>query len=68
MDTKRSASFGRAAIDAGTPDRGQNDERTDATDAVTNILHYLATVGEEEPAAILSSAATHFFAEKEGTI
>jgi len=68
MDTKRSASFGRAAIDAGTPDRGQNDERTDATDAVTNILHYLASVGEEEPADILSSAATHFFAEKEGTI
>jgi hypothetical protein len=67
MDTKRSAEFGQAAVDAGTPDRGQNDERTDATDAVANILHYLASVGEPEPADILSSAATHFFAEKEGT-
>lgn len=67
MDPKRSAEFGRAAVDAGTPDRGQNDDRTDATDAVANILHYLQSIGEEEPADILSSAATHFFAEKQGS-
>ncbi len=67
MDTKRSAELGRAAVDAGAPNRGQRDERTDATDAVTNILHHLSAASEEEPADILSSAATHFFADKEGT-
>lgn len=66
MDSKRSAQFGKAAVDAGTPDRGQNDERTDAIDAVANILHYLDDCGEEDPAAILASAATHYFAERSG--
>jgi len=67
MDPQRCADFGKAAVDAGTPDRGQDDERTDAIDAVANILHYLDSIGEEEPTAILASAATHFFADKEGT-
>ena len=60
------ARHGKAAIDAGTPDRGRNDERTDATSTVTNVLHYLDGIGEEDPASILASAATHYFAEKEG--
>lgn len=67
MDPRRSAEFGKAALDAGTPDRGRDDERTGAIGAVANILHYLESVGEEDPAAILSSAATHYFAEREGT-
>jgi hypothetical protein len=59
------ADLGRAAVDAGVPNRGRHDLRADATVAVTNILHYLDGSGEEDPASILSSAATHFFAEKE---
>ncbi|HEY2333625.1 MAG TPA: hypothetical protein VGH58_01285 [Solirubrobacterales bacterium] len=66
MDQRRSAQFGKAVVDVGTPDRGQNDERTDAIDAVANVLHYLDSVGEEDPTAILASAVTHYYAEKEG--
>ncbi len=61
----RFADLGRAAVDAGVPNRSQADPRTEATVAITNVLHYLDSTGEEDPAAILSSAATHFFAEKE---
>jgi hypothetical protein len=68
MDPRRSAQYGKAAVDAGTPDRGQDDERTDAIDAVANILHHLDGLGEEDPPAILASAVTHYYAEKEGTL
>jgi len=68
MDPKRSARFGKAAVDAGTPDRGKNDERTDAIDTVANVLHYLDACGEEDPAAILASAATHYLAERSGDL
>lgn len=66
MDPRRCAQHGRAAVDAGTPDRGQEDERTDAIDTVANVLHYLDSIGEEDPPAILSSAVTYYYAEKEG--
>lgn len=66
MDPRRSAQFGKAAVDAGTPDRGKNDERTDAIDTVANVLHHLDSVGEEDPASILASAVTHYYAEKAG--
>jgi hypothetical protein len=68
MDPRRCAHYGKAAVDAGTPDRGQNDERTDAIDAVANILHHLDGLGEEDPPAILASAVTHYYSEKEGTL
>jgi hypothetical protein len=56
------ARFGRAALDVGTPDRGDNDERTDAVDAVANILHWLNHNGID-PAAVLESASGQFLAE-----
>lgn len=62
----RRAEFGKRALDVGTPDRGDDGDRTDAIDTVANILHYLRSVGEDEPAAMLSSAAAHFYAETEG--
>ena len=68
MDSRRCAHYGKAAVDAGTPDRGQNDECTDAIDTVANILHHLDSIGEEDPPAILSSAVTHYYAEKEGEL
>jgi hypothetical protein len=68
MDLRRRAHYGKAAVEAGTPDRGQNDERTDAIDAVANILHHLDDLGEEDPPAILASAVTHYYSEKEGTL
>jgi hypothetical protein len=65
MDPRRRAAFGKAAVDAGTPDRGKNDNRTDAIDVVANILHWLRSIDEPDPAAILSSAATHFLVERD---
>ncbi len=56
------AQFGRAALDVGTPDRGENDERTDAVDAIANIMHWLAAL-EIDPASVLDSAARHFLTE-----
>lgn len=56
------AQFGRAAVDVGTPDRGENDERTDAVDAVANILHWLND-GGIDPAAVLESSSGQFLAE-----
>ena len=63
---ERRAAFGKRALDAGTPDRGDDGERTDAIDTVANVLHHLRSVGEPEPAAMLSSAAAHFYAETDG--
>lgn len=56
------AQFGRAAVDLGTPDRGLNDERTDAVDAVANIMHWLHGLGID-PTDALDSARRHFLAE-----
>lgn len=56
------AQFGRTAVDVGTPDRGQNEDRTDSVDAVANILHWLND-REIDPAAVLESAWGHFLAE-----
>jgi len=58
------AEFGRAAVDVGTPDRGLNDQRTDAVDALANVMHWLHEQGID-PAPVLHSAARHFDAEKE---
>lgn len=62
----RRAMFGGRAVDAGSVDRGKSDDRTDAIDTVANVLHWLQGIGEDDPAAILNSAASHFFAETEG--
>ena len=66
LDCSQRAELGRAAVDAGCADRDRNDDRTAATDTITNVLHYLASVGEVEPELVLSSAATHYFAERQG--
>ncbi|HET7588673.1 MAG TPA: hypothetical protein VFK14_00595 [Solirubrobacterales bacterium] len=63
---ERAAAFGGRAVEVGTPDRGTNDDRTDAIDAIANVLHWLDSRGEPDPAACLSIAATHYFAECEG--
>lgn len=56
------AEFGRAAVDLGTPDRGLNDDRTDAVDAIANILHWIHGIGVD-PHSALQSATRHFEAE-----
>lgn len=66
MELKQRAEFGRAAVNAGAVDRAEDGEREAAINTVANILHWLASIGESEPELILSSAATHFFAEREG--
>jgi hypothetical protein len=62
---ERASAFGGQAVEAGSPDCGQNDDRTDAIDTIANILHWLDSRGEPDPAACLPSAATHYFAECE---
>jgi hypothetical protein len=79
--TERRASYGRAAVAAGTPDLGQNGEglegvKTDAVDAVANILLYVASettrvtpdidIVEMIATSVLDSATTHFRAELRG--
>jgi hypothetical protein len=66
MDPRESARLGKAALDVGARDRGAESDHDDAIDAVANILHYLDGRGEEDPAALLASAAALYFAEKEG--
>jgi hypothetical protein len=56
------AEFGRAAVDLGTPDRGLNDDITDAVDTVANVMHWLHEQGID-PAPALESARRHFDAE-----
>jgi hypothetical protein len=66
------AHFGRAALEAGTPDHGLNGEgtdgcRTDATDTIANVLHWLHHRGID-PVPVLASAERHFRAEAAYTI
>jgi hypothetical protein len=56
------AEFGRAAVDLGTPDRGQGDERTDAVDALANIMHWLRQLGLD-PSSCIEAATRHYEAE-----
>jgi hypothetical protein len=66
LGLKVRATFGEAAIDAGTPDFGQNDARTDAVDAIANILHHLIYehgLSPDEAVEVFDSAETHFRAE-----
>lgn len=65
MDLRQRAQLGKAALHAGGLGRGRDDRRTDAIEVVANVLHYLESIGADDPAAMLSSAATHYFAEKE---
>lgn len=66
LDCSQRAELGSAAVDAGCPERDPGDDRAAATEAVANILHHLAERGESEPELILSSAATQYFAERQG--
>jgi hypothetical protein len=68
---RRWAVHGLSAIDAGTPDRGENDDEedgdlTDAIDTVANILHWLEHRGCIDPTQILPAAQRHFIAERQG--
>lgn len=54
--------WGGTAVAHGCPDQDEPD-RERAIDTVANVLHWLADQGEEDPAAILSSAAAHFLQE-----
>lgn len=64
LGIKTRAAFGGAAVDVGTPDRGGNDDRTDAVDVIANVLHWLADVKPEFDARpTLDAALTHYLAE-----
>lgn len=56
------AAWGGNAVKHGCPDLCEP-ARDRAIDTVANILHWLAEQGAEDPAAILSSAASHFLQE-----
>jgi hypothetical protein len=57
------AEFGRAAADAGTPDRGLDGDHSDAVDTIANVLHWAADCGLDTR-AVLQSACRHFCAER----
>jgi hypothetical protein len=57
------AEFGRAAADAGTPDRGLDGDHSDAVDTIANVLHWAAQSGLDTR-AVLQSACRHFCAER----
>ncbi|HET9186016.1 MAG TPA: hypothetical protein VFN82_07695 [Solirubrobacterales bacterium] len=57
------AEFGRAAVDVGTPDRGLDEERSDAVDTIANVLHWADSRGLETR-GVLESACRHFCAER----
>jgi hypothetical protein len=61
--------YGQAAIEAGTPDYGQNGHglgglRTDAVDTIANVLHLLAFNLDDDPQSVLASALRHHLAER----
>jgi len=58
------ARFGRAAVDLGTPDRGLSDDRTDAVDAIANVMHWLHGL-DVDPRTCVEAATRHFEAEIE---
>lgn len=67
---KCKAAYGNAAIEAGAADFGRQDERTDAVDAIANILHYVGQyenggrgMTEEQARGVLDSALMHYLAE-----
>lgn len=65
-DMIRRTQFGRDALDAGTPDRGDDGDRTDAIDTIANILHYLSArdLTHEDIDAVLASARRHWDIEQ----
>lgn len=66
MDNAQRERLGHFAVAHGTPDDNRDASRRErATDAVANVLHYLASQGEDDPPAILSSATSHYLAERE---
>ena len=46
------AQYGQNAVNAGTPDIGQNDAHTDLTDTLSNLLHLAAQAGLDFDAAL----------------
>lgn len=51
---------GGAAVRAGTPDFGSDEIKSDAVDAITNILHFCDSEAINDIEGILRSAAQHF--------
>lgn len=64
MDNMQRAQYGANAVQMGTPDRGQNDDHTDAVDTIANILHFLAVERPEYDArTVAHEALEHFLHE-----
>jgi hypothetical protein len=66
-ERERREDFGAAAIRAGTPDFGQNDDggQTDLADALANVMHYARRSASDFDAA-LGTARLNFAAETDG--
>jgi hypothetical protein len=66
-ERERRADFGAAAVRAGTPDFGQNDDdgQTDLGDALANVMHFARRSATDFDAA-LETARLNFTAETEG--
>lgn len=68
MTNAERAAYGRAAVEVGTPDLGQNGPnpegfQTDAADTIANVLHALSLAGGDTDAA-LRTATTNFDVER----
>lgn len=64
LNNKTRANYGASALAAGSPDYGENDNRTDLVDCLANMMHYAESLGLDFTDAI-ESATMHFDAEVE---
>lgn len=60
----RRAGYGQAAVLAGTPDFGLNDDETDCVDALANLLHYADRIVGADIDRLIGTARMHFDAER----
>lgn len=57
MGVETRAVYGRAAVEVGAPDHESNTPRTNAVDAITNILHWLADEDPHAPEVVLAACS-----------
>jgi len=68
LTKKQRANYGRCALNAGTPDVGQNGSdligvTRDAGDTIANVLHMLDLAGHSDPVDVLTTARNNYEAE-----
>lgn len=61
MDNDERGIYGEHAMLHGTPDYGENDDRTNAVDTIANVLHALPR--DADARSIVESALDHYLVE-----